>query len=243
MVHRRRFLVYAGVFLMMALCYVDRINLSVAAKAIASSYGLSPVQMGFIFSSFLWTYLVCLVPLGMLVDRWGARRVTAGSLFVWSIAGALTEIATTYAGLFASRLALGVGEAASYPAGGRVIREWAPQNERGVAASILNSGAYAGLAMGAPVVGWLVSEFGWRQSFYATGGAGLLLAVAWYSIYRTPEQASWLGPAERAHIVAGRGADAPQAAGAPAIGSLLRSPSMWGLALTQGCAATRYTCS
>lgn len=96
MVQRRRFLVYAGIFLMMALCYVDRINLSVAAKPIAISYGLSPVQLGFIFSSFLWTNLVCLVPLGMLVDRWGARSVTAGSLFVWSVAGALTGVFTTY---------------------------------------------------------------------------------------------------------------------------------------------------
>lgn len=236
MVQRRRFLVYAGIFLMMALCYVDRINLSVAAKSIATSYGLSPVQLGFIFSSFLWTYLVCLVPLGMLVDRWGARSVTAGSLFVWSIAGALTGASTTYAGLFASRLALGVGEAASYPAGGRVIREWTPQSERGIAASILNSGAYAGLAIGAPVVAWLVTEFGWRESFYVTGGAGLLLSFFWYAAYRTPEQASWLSSAERAYIVAGRGTDAPRTAGGPLIGSLLRSPSMWGLALTQGCA-------
>lgn len=236
MVQKRRFLVYAGIFLMMALCYVDRINLSVAAKAIAANYGLSSVQLGFIFSSFLWTYLVCLVPLGMAVDRWGARSVTAGSLFIWSVAGVLTGVSTTYPGLFASRLALGVGEAASYPAGGRVIREWAPQGERGIAAAILNSGAYAGLAIGAPVVGWLVSEVGWRESFYITGAVGIVLSAIWYAVYRAPEQARWLSPAERAHIVAGRGADAPRAKGSPAIGALLRSPSMWGVALTQGCA-------
>jgi MFS family permease len=236
MVQKRRFLVYAGIFLMMALCYVDRINLSVAAKSIAASYGLSPVQLGYIFSSFLWTYLICLVPLGMAVDRWGARSVTAGSLFIWSVAGALTGVSTTYTGLFASRLALGVGEAASYPAGGRVIREWAPQSERGIAAAVLNSGAYAGLAMGAPVVGWLVSTFGWRESFYVTGAAGILLSIVWYAAYRAPGQARWLSTSERAHIVAGRGADVPRVAGGPPIGSLLRSPSMWGLALTQGCA-------
>ncbi len=233
---KRRYFVYAGIFLMMALCYVDRINLSVAAKSIATSYGLSPIQLGFIFSSFLWTYLVCLLPLGMAVDRWGARSVTAGSLFVWSIAGALTGLSTTYMGLFASRLTLGVGEAASYPAGGRVIREWAPQSERGVAASILNSGAYAGLAIGAPVVGWLVSSFGWRESFYVTGAVGVLLSIIWFAVYRTPEQASWLDSAERAHIVAGRGAVGSRATGSSGVSTLLRSPSMWGLALTQGCA-------
>lgn len=236
MVRRRRFLVYAGIFLMMALCYVDRINLSVAAKSIAANYDLSPVQLGYVFSSFLWTYLVCLVPLGMAVDRWGARWVTSGSLLVWSVAGALTGVATTYTGLFASRLALGVGEAASYPAGGRVIREWAPERERGIAAAVLNSGAYAGLAIGAPVVGWIIAHFGWRESFYITGGVGVVLAVIWYAVYRRPEEAGWLGADERALILAGRGGDAPRAEGGAAIGSLLRSPSMWGLALTQGCA-------
>lgn len=236
MVRKRRFLVYAGIFLMMALCYVDRINLSVAAKAIAATYQLSPVQLGYIFSSFLWTYLICLVPLGMAVDRWGARSVTAGSLLVWSVAGVLTGVATTYTGLFASRLALGVGEAASYPAGGRVIREWAPRSERGIAAAVLNSGAYAGLAMGAPVVGLLVAEFGWRESFYVTGGVGALLAIIWYLAYRTPEQASWLDPSERSLILADRGAEPAKAAERAPIGNLLRSPSMWGLALTQGCA-------
>ncbi len=237
MAQGRRFLVYAGTFLMMALCYVDRINLSVAAKAIAGTYGLSPVQMGFIFSAFLWTYLVCLVPLGMAVDRWGSRATTAACLFVWSVAGALTGAATSYGGLFASRLALGVGEAVSYPAGGRVMRLWAPRSERGMAASLLNGGAYAGLAMGAPLVGWIVSEFGWRASFYVTGGAGVVMAALWYGLYRTPERAGWLGAAERARILEGR--DAPalavQREGA-SIGVLLRSPTMWGLALTQGCA-------
>ena len=236
MVQRRRFLVYAGIFLTMALCYVDRINLSVAAKSIAADYGLSPVQLGYVFSSFLWTYLVCLVPLGMAVDRWGARWVTSGSLLVWSVAGALTGVATTYSGLFASRLALGVGEAASYPAGGRVIREWAPESERGIAAAVLNSGAYAGLAIGAPVVGWIIAQLGWRESFYITGGVGVVLAAIWYVAYRRPEEAGWLGADERACILAGRGGAAPRAESGAAVGSLLRSPSMWGLALTQGCA-------
>ncbi|WP_043367208.1 MFS transporter [Belnapia sp. F-4-1] len=236
MAQHRRYWVYAGIFLIMALCYIDRINLSVAARPIAAAYDLSPFQMGMMFSSFLWTYLVCLVPMGMVVDRFGARGVTAGSLFVWSVAGVLTGVATTYPGLFASRLALGVGEAASYPAGGRVIREWAPRSERGMAAALLNSGAYFGLAIGAPAVGWLVAAYGWRESFYVTGAAGVVLAVAWFALYRTPERASWLGADERAKILAERGEVAKHANSTAKVATLLRSRSMWGVALTQGCA-------
>ena len=235
MAQRRRYFVFAGMFLLVAVSYVDRINLSVAAKPIAASYGLSPVQLGFVFSAFLWTYIVCLVPLGLAVDRWGSRLVTAACLFIWSGAGVMTGAATSYAGLFASRLVLGAGEAASYPAGGRVIRLWAPKTERGLASSLLNSGSYAGLAVGAPLIGWIVSAFGWRASFYVTGMVGIVLSVLWYALYRAPEKARWLDASERARIMAER--DDKPARDAPAsIAVLLRSPTMWGLAVSQGCA-------
>ncbi len=235
--NHRRYLVYTGIFVMMMLCYMDRINLSVAAKSIAATYGLSPVQLGYLFSSFLWTYLICLIPVGMAVDRLGARAVTAGSLALWSVAGALTGVVTSYPALFATRLVLGVGETASYPAGGRVVREWAPRHERGIAAALLNSGAYAGLALGAPVVGWIVTVAGWRASFVITGAVGLVLSIAWYALYRVPEAVSWLAPEERALILAARdGQGHPARAGGSSLGVLLRSPTMWGLALTQGCA-------
>jgi MFS family permease len=238
MTPKKRYFVYAGMFAMMAISYVDRINLAVAAPAIAKAYDLSPVQMGYVFSSYLWTYLIFLVPMGMAVDRWGARRIGAGSLFVWSIGGAATGLIGGLGSLLGARMLLGVGEAAGYPVGGRVIREWAPVAERGRAASWLNGGAYAGLAIGAVVVGWLVSGLGWRESFLITGGVGLLAALAWWALYRTPEQARWLSREERELLgkePAARQDVAPVSA-TSSLAMLLRSRTMWGLALTQGCA-------
>jgi MFS family permease len=238
---RRRYFVYIGLFLLMFINYIDRINLSVAAKSIAETYGLSPVEMGFMFSSFLWTYLICLIPMGLAADRFGGRAITYSTLAIWSLAGIWTGMAASYASLFASRLVLGIGESASYPSGGKIIREWAPQSERGLATAFLNSGAYAGLAVGSIVVGWLIAEFGWRASFYATGAMGLALAFIWFLFYRRPEQAGWLGASERTHILQARDADtaAPPAAAfkqSLALRGLLRSRSMWSLAVTQGCA-------
>ena len=187
---QRRYLVYGAMFVMMAISYIDRVNLSVAAPTIAREFGLGPVGTGYALSSYLWTYLVFLVPLGIAVDRWGARAVGAGSLVVWSIGGALTGLTGGFGSLVATRMLLGAGEAASYPVGGRAIQEWAPPEERGRAAAWLNSGAYAGLAVGAIVVGWLISEVGWRASFVVTGAAGVLVAVGWWALYRrtsTPE--------------------------------------------------------
>jgi hypothetical protein len=130
MVGKRRYLVYIGLFFMMFINYVDRMNLSVAAKHIADHFGLSPVQMGYIFSAYLWTYILLLIPTGLAADRFGGRAIMAGSLTIWSLAGAWTGLANSYISLFASRLVLGVGEAAAYPAGGKAIREWAPPGER-----------------------------------------------------------------------------------------------------------------
>ncbi|WP_256807685.1 MFS transporter [Bradyrhizobium sp. Bra64] len=237
---KKRYFVYTGLFVLMFINYLDRVNLSVAAKPLAESYGLSPIDMGYIFSAFLWTYLLCLIPMGMLADRFGGRAVTYTTLGIWSLAGIWTGLAATYSSLVASRLVLGIGESASYPSGGKIIREWAPASERGIAAAFLNCGAHAGLCFGSVVVGSLIVEFGWRESFYITGVAGLVIAAAWYLLYRRPEDAAWLGAAEREFIRESRGEIASGATAKlnqiAALKELLRSPTMWSLALTQGCA-------
>src|SRR5258706_7419116 len=149
-------------------------------------------------------------------------------------------LSTTYSSLFASRLVLGIGESASYPAGGKIIREWAPEGERGLRAAFLNCGAHAGLCVGSVLVGTLIVQFGWRESFYITGALGVVLAIGWFALYRRPEQAPWLSKAERDFIVNARGETAPRSASEmtqlSALRGLLKSPSMWALALTQGCA-------
>ncbi len=98
--------------------YVDRIALSVAAKPIAEEFGLSPVAMGYLFSSFLWTYLLCLIPMGILVDRFGSKAINAAGITLWSAATMMTGAAWSFASLVATRLAMGIGEASTFPAGG-----------------------------------------------------------------------------------------------------------------------------
>jgi ACS family D-galactonate transporter-like MFS transporter len=237
---KKRYLVYIGLFVLMFINYLDRVNLSVAAKSIADTYKLSPIDMGYIFSAFLWTYLICLIPMGLLADRFGGRAITYATLGLWSLAGIWTGAAMSYGSLFASRLILGIGESASYPAGGKIIREWSPASERGVASAFLNSGAHAGLCVGSVVVGALILQLGWRESFYITGALGMALALAWFALYRRPEQASWLSPAERDLILGSRGDPSQRLHAnmtqAEALKGLLKSGSMWSLALTQGCA-------
>ena len=124
---RRRYWVYALLFLLATINYVDRVALSVAAKPISAEFSISAVQMGYLFSSFLWLYLICLIPMGVIVDRFGARAVNACGMALWSMATMGTGLAGSFISLVGSRIVMGVGEATTYPAGGRVIREWAPR--------------------------------------------------------------------------------------------------------------------
>jgi MFS family permease len=242
---RRRYWIYLLLFCLSAINYVDRVALSVAAQPIAKEFDLSPVALGYLFSSFLWTYLICLLPMGIVVDRWGTRATNAVSITVWSAATVLTGLAGSFSTLVATRLAMGAGEASTYPAGGRVIREWVPVSERGLATAIFNSGAYAGPAFGAILLGWTTGLVGWRGSFYIAGAIGLVWLAAWLRWFRKPEEATWLDASERRKILTERDAsEASMAAtrgGASALSQLLRTKTMWGLALTQGCAVyTQY---
>jgi MFS family permease len=238
----RRVLIFVLMFFLATINYVDRVVLSVSATPIAKEFDISPVQLGYLFSSFLWLYVICLVPMGMIVDKFGTRAVNAAGIGLWSIATALTGFAPGLSTLIASRILMGVGESTTYPAAGRVIREWIPMRERALFAAIFNSGAYFGPAVGGLVLTWLVSTAGWRTAFFVCSAIGFVWLAAWLIWFRLPEQASWLSSEERAMILRERGDNAAQAA-APSlgIGRLLASTSMLGLMLTQGCAVyTQY---
>jgi len=224
--------------------YVDRVALSVAAKPIAEEFGLSPVAMGYLFSSFLWTYLLCLIPMGILVDRFGSKAINAAGITLWSAATMMTGAAWSFASLVATRLAMGIGEASTFPAGGRVVREWIPAGERGLTNAIFMAGTQAGPAVGALIVAWILSQVGWRMSFVVVGAIGFVWLAAWLIWFDQPERVRWLSEEERSKILHERGADTRalrQRTGSARVLQLLRTRTMWGLALSEGCAVyTQY---
>lgn len=235
----KRSFIAAFLFFNFCINYMDRTNLSVAAPLVSKQFAWDPATMGWVFSAFLWTYILCLVPWGWITDRWGPRRVGAFSMALWSIGGMATGGTVGFGSMLVSRLALGVGEAASFPFAGKVVRQWFSPGERGLATAIFNVGTFAGPALSAPFVAWLVLAAGWRASFVITGAIGLVWAILWYKVFRAPAECSWLPDDERNYLVAQT--DTPVAATAPpvptegALGLLLRRKTMWGQLITQGC--------
>lgn len=227
------------IFTAVIINYIDRIALSVASKPIAAEFGLSPIQMGYLFSGFLWTYVICLIPLGLLVERIGAKQMVGGGIAIWSAATALTAATSGLYSIFAARLVMGASEATTFPACGRVIRDWFPEKERGLVTTLFNGGSSAGPALGAIIVAALVSAFDWRTAFVVLGVIGFVWLAFWWTWYETPDKASWLPDAERQKILAERnGERASNAANDPApssLGYLLSQASIWGLIITQAC--------
>ena len=97
--------------------YVDRATLSFAIEPISQEFRLSTVAKGYLFSSFLWAYTLLLIPIGLLVDRFGAKRVAAAGIGIWSLATACTGLASSFAALLVTRLVMGGGEAPTNPCG------------------------------------------------------------------------------------------------------------------------------
>ncbi|HEY4174596.1 MAG TPA: MFS transporter [Rhodopila sp.] len=234
---RRRYWVYFLLFVFNVICYLDRINMSVAGHSIGLDFGLSPVQLGYLFSSFLWAYVVMMLPSGRLVDGLGAHRLAAIGAAFWSVAQMLTGATTGFATMIIARLGLGAGEAPTFPVSYRAVRDWAPYTERGLAVGLIQAGTLFGPALSAPLVAWLIAETSWRWSFLITGAVGLLWVAVWVALVSTPEKTRWIPEAERRRILAERHEGEPvRSGGGVGYRGLLRSPSMWGLAISQGCA-------
>jgi MFS family permease len=236
--HYRRGWVCLFLFTLTMINYADRVALSVAARPVSIEFGLSPVEMGYLLSSFLWMYVLCLLPVGLLVDRFGGKLVNGLGIGLWSAATVLTGFAPNFLFMLGTRIVMGMGESTSWPASNRVIREWFPATERGIANAIFGAGAAAGPAIGAIAISWIVAAWGWRAGFLVAGSIGFVWLAAWYTLFDKPERVRWLGPAERDRILAERdGHDAPREAEGPvsSLWYLLSLRSVWGLFLTQGC--------
>jgi ACS family glucarate transporter-like MFS transporter len=234
----KRFYIVVLLFFNLFINYMHRINLSVAAPQIARDFKWDAGKMGLIFSSYQWTYCIFLLLWGYMADRVGTRWVNGLSVSFWSLSAILTGVATGFGSMLATRLALGVGEAASFPTSGKVVRQWFPAKERGLATAIFNAGTFAGPAFSAPLVAWLLVKVGWRESFVLTGSVGFIWVILWLKFFEVPSRCTWLPKEELNYILAQSDSQAQK--NKPPKSAILRLMSrktMWGLFLTQGCCA------
>lgn len=221
--------------------YFDRVNLSVSRDALQASFGISAVMFGYLSSAYNWPYALLQLPSGLVLDRFGVRRVGIISTVIWSMASFAAAICTGVRGLFGARFLLGIGEAPTFPANAKAIGYWFPKDERSLATAMFDSAAKFSSAIGVPLLGLLLLYFGWRWNFAATGFISLLYFALFYAFYRNPSEDKLLTDAEREFIAEGgaQQEDRARAAKGAPLAYLLRQRKVWGLAL--GFASYNYT--
>jgi len=215
---RVRWVLIFWMFVISAISYLDRVNISIAGGSIAKEFGLDNIQLGWVFSAFVLGYALFQAPGGRLADRYGPRRVLLWGTVWWSLFTALTALvpsgrAGVLAILIGVRFVLGLGEAVVFPASNRLVANWIPSQERGIANGLIFAGVGAGAGITPPLITYIMVTYGWRWSFWVSALIGLAAGIVWLVLARdNPENHPWMTPGEARHITSGLSTAAKQEA-------------------------------
>ena len=193
------FLWFALILLVISICinYIDRGNLSVAGPDVSKEFGADPARMGLLFSAFFAPYAICQVFAGWLIERYNVNWLYALGFLLWSGATALTGLSTGFAMLFALRLLLGMAESVAYPCYSKIIAHGFPEQQRGVANSLIDWGSKMGQALGVVLCGVLLTNYGWRNMFLLIGGISMVWLIPWVWVASRQKMHASSGPVVR----------------------------------------------
>ncbi|MBA3888780.1 MAG: MFS transporter, partial [Acidobacteria bacterium] len=221
--------------------YIERMNISVAARFMEPDLGLTPVEMGRVFSAFLLGYAALQIPVGMLADRFGPARVLGSIVWLWA---ALTIATGWLPGLWggpgaalvtlmAVRFLLGLSVAGVYPLCARTVANWMPTPERAFAYSFVIAGVSLGSSVTPPAMAWLMTTIGWREALYISALPAVVIGLVWIRYGAdSPRTHPDISAEEREYIVAGQSADTATPATAATWLAILRTPSLLLLSLS-----------
>lgn len=174
---------------------VDKIVMSMFMEPIKKEFQLTDTQLGLVTGlAFSLLGVVAAVPLARLADRWNRKWIVGGCLLIWSVMTAASGAVTSFAQLFAARVAVGIGEAGSGPASHSMIGDYYPRELRPRALAIFNVGGYLGLLGGMFGGGVLVQTVGWRAGFLWLGVVGVILAVIFHFTVHEPARVDLPAP-------------------------------------------------
>lgn len=219
--------------------FFDRINLAVSQEALHASFGVSLIAFGYLASAFSVTYAAMQIPAGMLLDRFGIRRVGCVSTFLWSVASFAAAVSPGLVVFFGARFLLGVAEAPTFPGNAKALGLWFPPERRSLPIAITDAAAKFSSAIGVPFLGLLLLHFGWRLTFAATGALSLVYFVLFYIYYRNPGDELNAGRPEATGLKAGDYTNSGRSGNGgqneiARLAHLLRQPKVYGLALGWG---------
>jgi ACS family hexuronate transporter-like MFS transporter len=208
--------------------YIDRQVLGTIAPELQREIGWTELQYSQIVNAFQIAYALMFLVWGGIIDRIGVKLSFAVAIVIWSMAGMGTALAVGVISFGVARFALGIGEAANFPASIKTVAEWFPKRERSFATGVFNAGTNVG-AIIAPAAAILLYEaFGWRSAFIFTGAVGLVWLIFWWWFYERPEDHPRLSAEEFKFIREGE--EEPVTEKTPML-PLLKYRQLWAFAL------------
>jgi ACS family glucarate transporter-like MFS transporter len=159
--------------------FLDRLAIAVTGLSVQHELRLTPVEWGWVLSSYVIANTVFEIPSGALGDRYGQRNELTRIAAWWSAFTALTGWCRTFWQLFATRFLFGVGAAGAYPNAAGVIPHWFPKQERARSQGVVWAASRLGAALAPLSLVPLQMHFGWRAVFWVLGGLGLVWTVVW----------------------------------------------------------------
>jgi ACS family hexuronate transporter-like MFS transporter len=210
--------------------YLTRNTLGFAAPMMLTDLGISERQYSYVTGAFQAGIMLQPV-VGYILDRIGLRSGLALFATGWGVLTMAHGLVPNWQWLLGLRGALGFAEGTSHTGGLKVVAEWFPARERGMAGGIYNMGASVGAALAPLLVYWASSVWNWRAAFVVAGLLALLWVALWLRFYHPPERHPLLSEAERAHIRGGQEAHVRAAVDRPPVLSILRQRNFWGISL------------
>jgi ACS family hexuronate transporter-like MFS transporter len=209
--------------------YIDRQTLSLLAPYLKQDYRWSNSDYANIVVAFRIAYSIGQAIFGRLIDRIGARRGLSLTVACYSVISMLTPFATGLRSFASFRFLLGAAESPNWPAATKVVSQWFPKQERGLATALFDSGSSIGGAVAPFVVLDIYFRWGWRPAFAVPGAAGLVWLIVWQQFYHPPASHPRIS-AEELKLINAESEDfsQPHRQISLAWHDLLRLPQTWG---------------